>query len=109
MVRRISLVAVWRSRCLAELVGACFQSLEQAHVVDGDHRLVREGRDERNVALVERAGPRAGTSQMTPTHSSFLIIGHEERGANALDVRAERQSDGAGRRDSGRSSVTSAS
>ncbi len=69
-----------------ELAGALVQRLEQAHVVDGDHGLIGESRDERDLALVE--GPHFAS--VDRDLADTLVVPHhrhEERGAYALDVR----------------------
>ena len=65
MTRRISAVAVWRSSASLRLV-------EQAHVLDGDHRLVGEGRQQRDllVAGTVRAGAATAIEPTPrPSHS----------------------------------------
>jgi hypothetical protein len=69
-----------------ELSRSIVERLKQVHVVDGDHRLVGERGDQRDVALVEGAH----LATVDRNHADAVVALHhrdEERRAYALDVR----------------------
>ena len=59
MTRRMSLVAVCVSSAVGQLAVARLQLGEQAHVLDGDHGLVGEGLQQRDLRRSEN-GPGSG-------------------------------------------------
>ncbi len=63
-----------------ELPCALVERLEQAHVVDGDHRLVGEGGEQRDLALVERSHLAAVDGDLADT-AVVLHYRDEEHGA----------------------------
>ena len=83
IARRISAVAVCRSSGLGEVLVARLELVEQAHVLDGDHRLVGEGLEQLDL-LRRRTGAGArGSRRSRP-------IGVTPRAASAPRATARR-------------------
>ena len=69
-----------------ELLRTLVEGLEESHVVDGDDRLVGEGREQCHVAVVE--GPHLATVDRDRADTVVVLQhGHEGHRADALDVR----------------------
>ena len=82
MTRRTSPVAVCVPSDVGELAVARLQLGEQAHVLDGDDRLVGEGLEERDLLVGE--GPDLGSAD--PDHAERDTVAQERHGERRLDA-----------------------
>ena len=83
MTRRISLGRRLLLQRLGEVGVPGLQLREQPRVLDGDDRLVGEGLEQRDLAVGERAGPRARQTMMAPSSSPSRSIGTPSSGPEA--------------------------
>ena len=75
MTRRISLVAVCVSSAVGQVAVARLQLLEQPHVLDGDHGLVGEGLEERDLLSSLKRPDSLRATRMVPSDRRNAIFG----------------------------------
>ena len=71
---------------LGEIAVAFLQFLEQPHVLDGDHRLVGEGLEQRDLFFGKRTRPPSRRIVIAPIGCSFA---QQRRGEHGADARAD--------------------